>query len=379
MVDEKRRPQQTQEQPEPDSATSGEFARNADGEREPYRAKSTKRRALRPSADDGHGASPTREPPLPGASPNEEQTLRAAKAPQRIRMSLRMRRVAAGSASDPANELGPRDPVVLRLGGQSFELSAGGALLAGRATESQIPLGDRLCSRKHALFVRTEEGAASVRDLGSMNGTYVNGVRLQAQHQLSRGDWITLGNETLELCVASPTTQAQSPTIPAAPLSAGHAARARVESAGAKTDPGSPLLSLASYAARAEGRTPSPLGAADVKKPLDVLLSQAERGDVVAEADARMATLLALHMAKSTADTSWLDYGFRLYAALRLPWSEDLIERLHEAVPQLPAARWTAFRTYLEVLEQAGARWDEQQQRRVAQLRGLLGRLAKNR
>lgn len=290
-----------------------------------------------------------------------------------------MRRVAAGSASDPANQLGPRDPVVLRLGGQSFELAAGGALIAGRATESQIPLGDRLCSRKHAVFARTEDGAASVQDLGSMNGTYVNGVRLQAQHSLCRGDWITLGNETLELCVAAPTTQAQTPTIPAAPLSAGNAARARAESAGAKTDPGSPLLALASYAARAEGRTPSPLGAADVKKPLDVLLGQAERGDVVAEADARMATLLALHMAKSTADVSWLDYGFRLYAALRLPWSTDLIERLREALPLLQAARWTALRTYLEVLERAGTRWDEPQQQRVAQLREIFGSLLKNR
>lgn len=347
-----------------------------EGEREPFRAKSTKRRALRPPAA-GELGTPALDAPLPGSSPNEERTPRAGRASQRIRMSLRMRRVAAGSSSDAASALAAHDPVVLRIGGRTHELGPGEQLLAGRATECQISLGDRLCSRRHALFSRSADGSASVRDLGSTNGTYVNGVRLQAPQPLSRGDWITLGNETLELSVTSSAQPAQSPTVPAGPRAGARqqsrrALAEQAERASARTDPGSPLLSLAGYAALADSGTPAPLGAADVRRPLDELLRRLEHGEPLAEADARMATLVALHMASTTTDPTWLGYGLRLYAALRLPWDEQLLERLSELQPRLRPARSAVSRAELDRLEQAGAgSWDEQQRRDMARLRAL--------
>lgn len=288
-----------------------------------------------------------------------------------------MRRVAAGSSSDSAT-LGAHDPVVLRLGGRCYELAAGALLLAGRATECQIPLGDRLCSRRHAAFSRSEDGSTSVTDLGSTNGTYVNGVRLQAPQPLARGDWITLGNETLELSVTPPAQPAQAPTIPAGPRAGGQKKthprppEAQAERASARTDPGSPLLSLASYAALADHGTPAPLGIADVRGPLDELLRRVEQGEPLAEPDARMATLVALHMARTTTDATWLAYGLRLYTALRLPWGKQLLERLSELQPTLRPARSPAPRAQLDALEQAGAgRWDAHQRQDMARLRAL--------
>lgn len=53
----------------------------------------------------------------------------------------------------------------------------------------RIPLAE--ISRKHALVIM-EGDSATIRDLGSANGTYVNNVRITEQ-ELSAGDHIVLG------------------------------------------------------------------------------------------------------------------------------------------------------------------------------------------
>lgn len=63
--------------------------------------------------------------------------------------------------------------------------------VAGRHPEADIFLDDVTVSRKHAEFVR-EGGYFSVRDLGSMNGIFVAGERVD-QSQLHRGAEILIG------------------------------------------------------------------------------------------------------------------------------------------------------------------------------------------
>jgi sigma-B regulation protein RsbU (phosphoserine phosphatase) len=58
-------------------------------------------------------------------------------------------------------------------------------------------------SRQHLVIERTPAGW-SVRDLGSKNGTLVNGQRLTGVHALSPGDRITAGHLTLEMTGARP-------------------------------------------------------------------------------------------------------------------------------------------------------------------------------
>ncbi|WP_433323422.1 FHA domain-containing protein [Spirillospora sp. CA-294931] len=62
---------------------------------------------------------------------------------------------------------------------------------AGRHPESHIFLDDVTVSRHHAEFVR-QGGAFSVRDVGSLNGTYVNRQRID-QAGLSGGDEVQIG------------------------------------------------------------------------------------------------------------------------------------------------------------------------------------------
>jgi pSer/pThr/pTyr-binding forkhead associated (FHA) protein len=62
---------------------------------------------------------------------------------------------------------------------------------AGRHPESDIFLDDVTVSRRHAEFVR-EDGKFFVRDVGSLNGTYVNRQRVDST-ELANGDELQIG------------------------------------------------------------------------------------------------------------------------------------------------------------------------------------------
>ena len=63
---------------------------------------------------------------------------------------------------------------------------------AGRHPESDIFLDDITVSRRHAEFTRAADGKVVVRDVGSLNGTYVNRERIEEQ-LLSAGDEVQIG------------------------------------------------------------------------------------------------------------------------------------------------------------------------------------------
>jgi hypothetical protein len=65
----------------------------------------------------------------------------------------------------------------------------------GRSDESQIVIAKPGVSRKHALIIASADGF-TIRDLGSQNGTFVNGKRI-ADHQLKNGDQIAIADTKL--------------------------------------------------------------------------------------------------------------------------------------------------------------------------------------
>jgi pSer/pThr/pTyr-binding forkhead associated (FHA) protein len=66
---------------------------------------------------------------------------------------------------------------------------------AGRHPQSDIFLDDVTVSRRHAEFLRTADGFA-VRDVGSLNGTYVNRDRID-ETSLASGDEVQVGKYRL--------------------------------------------------------------------------------------------------------------------------------------------------------------------------------------
>ncbi len=65
-------------------------------------------------------------------------------------------------------------------------------VVLGRMNECDVTLSDQNVSRRHA-EVRPSGGSYVVADLGSTNGTILNGERLTSERRLSDGDIISLG------------------------------------------------------------------------------------------------------------------------------------------------------------------------------------------
>ena len=78
---------------------------------------------------------------------------------------------------------------------KEFSLGQGSTVI-GRLAGSDIELDDPGASRRHA-EVRRDGDAYVVADLGSTNGTLVNGSEI-GEHALADGDRITIGHSTLE-------------------------------------------------------------------------------------------------------------------------------------------------------------------------------------
>lgn len=67
----------------------------------------------------------------------------------------------------------------------------------GRDDRSAIPLSDPRVSRKHAMVQRDAADRCYLTDLGSRNGTTINGTRISAPVRLRDGDRIGIGDELL--------------------------------------------------------------------------------------------------------------------------------------------------------------------------------------
>jgi len=73
-----------------------------------------------------------------------------------------------------------------------------GEYLFGRGAECHVRPNCEWVSREHCLL-RVTPDAALLRDLGSRNGTLVNGVRIVEEHNLAHGDLVVVGPLVFEV------------------------------------------------------------------------------------------------------------------------------------------------------------------------------------
>lgn len=94
--------------------------------------------------------------------------------------------------------------LIVKLSGEEVrELAVGqGHILIGRSKLCDIRIDSAAVSRQHALIVYSPEGATLV-DLSSTNGTYVDGYPIQ-QHDLVAGETITVGDCKIEYVLDKP-------------------------------------------------------------------------------------------------------------------------------------------------------------------------------
>jgi predicted component of type VI protein secretion system len=83
--------------------------------------------------------------------------------------------------------------------GAGKEIVFGQAVVIGRADDADVVLEDGEVSRHHARLTPTGDGGATVEDLGSANGTFVNQNELIGPAHLGPGDDLLLGVTVLRL------------------------------------------------------------------------------------------------------------------------------------------------------------------------------------
>jgi pSer/pThr/pTyr-binding forkhead associated (FHA) protein len=110
-----------------------------------------------------------------------------------------------------------------------FEVISGKALGTTITVEDELVIGrhadgagrlseDEEISRQHARISREVTGDYAIEDLGSSNGTFVNGLRIQSPRLLSLGDSIETGATTLVVKeIERPQPLAAAPPVADAP------------------------------------------------------------------------------------------------------------------------------------------------------------------
>ncbi|NOK06224.1 MULTISPECIES: DUF4388 domain-containing protein [Myxococcus] len=81
--------------------------------------------------------------------------------------------------------------------GGEFPLKADKQIVIGRSSELDMVLVEDMVSRKHAR-ISFSDGSITIEDLGSTNGTFVNGEKVK-QSRLKEGDRILIGTSILKL------------------------------------------------------------------------------------------------------------------------------------------------------------------------------------
>ncbi|ORB14270.1 ATP-binding cassette domain-containing protein [Mycobacterium noviomagense] len=134
----------------------------------------------RPAAYAGSGGHPPAYPssspqPAPAGPPKTQMAPAASKPPEVSNLATKMIQAFRPSAAAPEKPAG--------------------SLTIGRATDNDIVIQDVLASRHHAFLMPSPLGT-EIRDARSINGTFVNGVRVGSA-VLNEGDVVTIGNVDL--------------------------------------------------------------------------------------------------------------------------------------------------------------------------------------
>lgn len=236
--------------------------------------------------------------------------------------------------------------IVLRRGVQEMRLGEGDCFI-GREPDCEICLDNPLISRKHAK-ITVEKGAATIVDLASANGVYVNGLRVRDRTPLTEGDHVLIGEEEIlvtyvgELAnpAGTPTlrdTLRLAPDISVPHILQGLDATGRVDTFA--------LISRVVDRVLAEGR------AADAERmlspQLDILLREVTRRGSLPEATANRATEYAIKLAAATRRAKWIDYVIHLHTAMLRPLPSGAAASLVSAAQNCGEFDRAAVRSYV--------------------------------
>ncbi|HLT38300.1 MAG TPA: FHA domain-containing protein [Enhygromyxa sp.] len=226
----------------------------------------------------------------------------------------------------------------LKIGARTLKLPEG-TLDVGRMADCWLTLDDDLISRYHARF-HVSPDRVEVEDLGSRNGTYVNGERLDGKITLRQADKVRIGREVITF----------------------------VELEGGEEDEQGDALRR-TIGPGEDAKFPSLIGAL-VEKSLSMgRIKEAERYALAltnqltsakVEVDhptAVSAISCLIALAEKGAGGLWIDRVFKLHAANRWVMQDAVIKRVRSAldrIPRVPGSGLTDYEVILRALSREG-------------------------
>ncbi len=116
--------------------------------------------------------------------------------PRRKRMSRRPN--TAASSDNRRTRKHPKEIVVHPPHGSPRVITLNGRIVLGRADHADVVVDDVYISDEHA-EVLADGGGWAVRDLGSTNGTFLNGAKVNRPTALAAGDQLRIGKTRVEV------------------------------------------------------------------------------------------------------------------------------------------------------------------------------------
>jgi len=284
-----------------------------------------------------------------------------------------------------------------------------GKLYLGRSPECELAISDPAVSRRHArLWVNATH--IVIEDLGSQNGVYVNGSRIQGPRELRAGDVLRICTHELEL------VQTQVPPEPppeevnryriTADTMTGADKNTLVEevSVGMSRPPVAQRVNMrlepstfAPAPSSRSGGSSSPPGSDSLAKAVVRLDEALNTGDL-AEAERRLGPILmrvhelvleqhpsslelaehvvvsAARLASETRNAAFMNYAVTLYQLLNRPLPEDAVNVIHALVQAGLYPNLLALESYVAKISAHAARFDETELFLLDSLRRVVGR-----
>jgi hypothetical protein len=238
----------------------------------------------------------------------------------------------------------------LRAGQVEHKLSKS-PMLVGRGTGADIVLSGPLVSRRHAELTDTAHGLV-VADLGSRNGVFVNGHRIESPIVLELGDSLAIGDDTFVLVALQEPAARRSATV--SDLRAiGESERVPVgaypnDEVSVATRRADALQLLGSVVDKALALGRGEEAEHLIGTHLVAALSDASAGRGVTPEVARAAAQYAVKLASATRKAAWLDFAFRLYTALGTTMPLPVVDEMYTVLRHVRALDRELLHGYVE-------------------------------
>lgn len=238
--------------------------------------------------------------------------------------------------------------------GHKIELRIGNTLI-GRSAACQVVLDDGLVSRRHAQ-ITTDKRTAVLEDFGSVNGVFVNNVRVAGSYPLRDGDVVKMGKQDF--------------TVRSVVVDLGE-----VSEFGAETLHGGVTMSRGNPVRQTVERTPAgpthPEGFAVLGNVADKVLALGRGAEAERVLSGAMQALLvgsrntgtlpievadkaaeyAVRLVVATRKSSWADYAFELFMYLRRPLPGPVVDELYSVLRTVSGVDLRLLRNYVALLQ----------------------------